>query len=60
MERSLRSVANVTREDVRQVLALTTKVPIRTEVDRYPMADANRALVDLRDGPVHGSAVLTA
>jgi alcohol dehydrogenase, propanol-preferring len=58
-ERSLRSVANVTRDDVRALLELAPLVPIKTEVDRYPLVDANRALLDLREGRVSGSAVLT-
>ena len=57
-ERSIRSVANVTRDDVRGLLDLASKVPVRTRVDTYALDDANRALLDLRDGRVRGAAVL--
>jgi propanol-preferring alcohol dehydrogenase len=59
-ERSIRSVANVTRDDVRGLLELATQIPLRTEVSGYSLADANRALLDLRDGRLHGTAVLTS
>ncbi|HEV8296214.1 MAG TPA: zinc-dependent alcohol dehydrogenase family protein [Acidimicrobiales bacterium] len=57
-ERSLRSVANVTRDDVRALLELAPAVPIVTERVTYRLGDANRALRDLRDGHVAGAAVL--
>jgi propanol-preferring alcohol dehydrogenase len=57
-ERSLRSVANVTRDDVRSFLEIAPKVPVVTEYDTYPLDKANRALVDARDGKVRGAAVL--
>jgi propanol-preferring alcohol dehydrogenase len=57
-ERVVRSVANLTRQDAREFLALAPKVPIRTHVQRYDLADANRALADLRAGRVTGAAVL--
>jgi propanol-preferring alcohol dehydrogenase len=57
-ERSIRSVANFTREDARQFLALAAEIPIRTTVDRYPLHEANRALQDLEAGRVGGAAVL--
>jgi len=57
-ERSLRSVANLTRRDGEEFLALAARVPIETEVSRYPLADANRALDDLRHGRFNGAAVL--
>ncbi|WP_394827099.1 zinc-binding alcohol dehydrogenase family protein [Pendulispora albinea] len=58
-ERSVRSVANFTRDDARQFLALAAEIPIRTAVDVYPLAEANRALFDLARGNVRGAAVLT-
>jgi propanol-preferring alcohol dehydrogenase len=58
LERSLRSVANVTRDDVRELLRLAPVIPITTEFDLYPLDECNRALADLRDGNVHGAAVL--
>jgi propanol-preferring alcohol dehydrogenase len=57
-EREIVSVANLTRRDGEEFLALAPKVPVRTTVERYPLADANRALVNLRAGRVHGAAVL--
>jgi propanol-preferring alcohol dehydrogenase len=58
-ERVIRSVANLTRRDGEEFLALAPKVPVRTEVQTYPLARANEALQDLREGHVHGAAVLT-
>ena len=57
-ERTLRSVANLTRRDGREMLALAPTVPIRTRVSSYPLADAGRALEDLRAGRLTGAAVL--
>jgi len=57
-ERVIRSVANLTRRDAQEFLALAPKVPIKTRVQPYPLADANRALADLRHGRVSGAAVL--
>jgi alcohol dehydrogenase, propanol-preferring len=57
-ERILRSVANLTRRDGEEFMALVPKVPVRTEVTAYPLADANRALDDVRGGKVRGAAVL--
>lgn len=58
-ERTLRSVANLTRQDVREFLDLATEIPIRTEVTPYPLERANEALQALKRGDVHGAAVLT-
>jgi propanol-preferring alcohol dehydrogenase len=58
-ERSIRSVANLTREDGHQFLALAEEVGVKTTVTTYPLADAERALSDLREGAFEGSAVLT-
>jgi propanol-preferring alcohol dehydrogenase len=57
-ERSIRSVANLTRRDAREFLALAATVPLRTRVQAYPLAEANRALSDLRSGRLSGAAVL--
>jgi propanol-preferring alcohol dehydrogenase len=57
-EKHLRSVANVTRRDVAELLALAPVVPIVTHTDRYPLSRANEALRDLSDGRVRGAAVL--
>jgi alcohol dehydrogenase, propanol-preferring len=57
-ERQILSVANLTREDAREFLALAPKAGIKTEVTCYPLTDANRALSDLREGRLQGAAVL--
>jgi propanol-preferring alcohol dehydrogenase len=57
-ERTLRSVANLTRQDAIEFLAFAGRVRIKTRVTEYPLADANRALDDLRAGSLQGAAVL--
>jgi propanol-preferring alcohol dehydrogenase len=59
LERNLVSVANYTRDDARDFLALAARIPVRTAVDAFPLADANVALARLRRGEVRGAAVLT-
>ena len=57
-ERSVRSVANLTRQDGLDFLALVPEVPVRTEVVPYPLEEANQALEALRGGHLRGAAVL--
>jgi propanol-preferring alcohol dehydrogenase len=57
-ERVVRSVANMTRADGDEFLALAPKVPVRTEVEVFPLAQANEALDRLRRGQLRGAAVL--
>jgi alcohol dehydrogenase, propanol-preferring len=57
-ERELRSVANLTRRDGEEFLALAPHVPVRTEIETYALEDANDALDRLRRGDVRGAAVL--
>ncbi len=57
-ERTLRSVANLTRRDAEEFLALAPKVPVRTATRAYPLEAANQALDDLRAGRIEGAAVL--
>ncbi len=57
-ERSVRSVANLTRRDGEEFLALAPQVPVRTVVEELPLAQANEALERLRSGRVRGSLVL--
>ena len=57
-ERSVRSVANLTRRDAREFLATAPTVPVQTHVRRYELEAANQALADLRQGRVEGAAVL--
>jgi len=58
-ERSIRSVANLTRRDGLDFLELAPRVPVRSEVIRFPLAQANAALEQLRRGEFQGAAVLT-
>jgi propanol-preferring alcohol dehydrogenase len=58
-ERSVRSVANLTRRDGEEFLTLAPRVPVRTEVQAFPLSAANEALNALRQGKVRGAAVLT-
>jgi len=57
-ERMIRSVANLTRADAREFLALAAGLPIRTTTTPYPLRDANAALDDLRAGRLSGAAVI--
>jgi alcohol dehydrogenase, propanol-preferring len=57
-ERQVRSVANLTRADGEEFLALAPGVPVRTQVETFPLAEANEALDRLRAGRIHGAAVL--
>ncbi|HEY0822971.1 MAG TPA: zinc-dependent alcohol dehydrogenase family protein [Ramlibacter sp.] len=57
-EREVRSVANLTRADGEDFFALLERVPVRTHVRRYALADANAAVDDLRAGRIEGAAVL--
>jgi len=57
-ERGIRSVANLTRRDGEEFLALAPRIPVRTVVETHPLGDANIALDRLRSGQVHGAAVL--
>ena len=57
-ERVVRSVANLTRQDATEFLALAARMRIKTHVVEYSLADANKALDDVRGGRVQGAAVL--
>jgi len=57
-ERTLRSVANMTRRDAEELLQLAAEIPIHTDVEVYPLAEANRVLQRLKDRQVRGAAVL--
>jgi propanol-preferring alcohol dehydrogenase len=57
-ERHILSVANLTREDAQEFLAIVPQAGVRTEIVRYPLEQANEALADLRDGRLQGAAVL--
>jgi propanol-preferring alcohol dehydrogenase len=57
-ERSVRSVANLTREDGREFMALAPTIPVKTEVEPFPLEQANDALDRLRAGDIRGAAAL--
>lgn len=57
-ERQILSVANLTREDAREFLALAPMVPVKTTTTVYPLSAANEAIADLRSGVFQGAAVL--
>jgi propanol-preferring alcohol dehydrogenase len=57
-ERTIRSVANLTRRDGEEFLALAPEVPVRTRVRGYALEDAGEALADLRAGRLSGAAVV--
>ena len=57
-ERSICSVANLTRRDAEEFLAVAPQVPVRTEIETFSLAEANEALTRLRAGSIRGAAVL--
>jgi propanol-preferring alcohol dehydrogenase len=59
-EKQIQSVANVTRRDVGEFLALAAAIPIRPEVQTYPLTAANQALAELKAGHNRGAKVLVA
>ena len=58
-EKVIRSAANSTRQDVRELLTLAAEVSVRTHVQPYPLESANDALIDLKQGRINGAAALT-
>ena len=58
LEKEIKSVANVTAEDIRQCLDIASRIPLKPTVQTYPFADANRAICDLKAGRVKGAKVL--
>lgn len=58
MEREIKTVANITHYDIAEFLPLAAQIPIVTQVETYPLVEANRALVDLKRKPVRGAKVL--
>jgi len=57
-EKQIQSVANVTRRDVREFLELAAQIPIRPEIVEYPLEEANRALLELKERKIRGAKVL--
>jgi propanol-preferring alcohol dehydrogenase len=58
MEKEIKSVANVTHQDIAEFLPLAAEIPLRPRVQTYPLRQANRALRELKHGPVQGAKVL--
>jgi propanol-preferring alcohol dehydrogenase len=58
MEKEIKSVANVARSDVAEFLEMAAAIPIKPEVQEYPLEDANRALVELKRSKIRGAKVL--
>jgi propanol-preferring alcohol dehydrogenase len=58
MEKEIKSVANVSRRDVREFLQLAAEIPIKPEVQEYPLEEANTALVELKERKIRGAKVL--
>jgi len=58
MEKEIKSVANVTHKDIAEFLPIAAEIPLQPTVETYPLADANRAIIELRRGPVRGAKVL--
>jgi len=59
LEREIKTVANVTHRDIAEFLPLAAAIPVKPEVQTYPLEDANRALVELKRGKIRGAKVLT-
>ncbi len=57
-EKEIKSVANVSRGDIREFLEMAAGIPLRPAVEEYPLAEANRALAELRKGAIRGAKVL--
>jgi propanol-preferring alcohol dehydrogenase len=58
LEKEIKSVANVTRQDVSEFLALAAQIPLRAEVEEYALEDANHALVEMKERKIRGAKVL--
>lgn len=58
MEKEIKSVANVSRKDVIEFLELAARIPIKPEIEEYALEDANKALIELKEGKIKGAKVL--
>jgi alcohol dehydrogenase, propanol-preferring len=58
LEKEIKSVANVTRRDIAEFLALAAEIPLRPDVEEFPLAEANQALAELKAGRIRGAKVL--
>jgi propanol-preferring alcohol dehydrogenase len=57
-EKEIKTVANVTRQDIEEFLRLAAQIPLLPEVEEYPLEEANRALTELKEGKIRGAKVL--
>jgi propanol-preferring alcohol dehydrogenase len=58
LEKEVKTIANITRRDIADFLPIAARVPLEPRVEIYPLAQANRALLELKQGKVHGAKVL--
>jgi propanol-preferring alcohol dehydrogenase len=58
LEKEIKSVANVARRDVREFLELAAEIPIKPDIQEFPLEDANRALIELKERKIRGAKVL--
>ncbi len=58
MEKEIKSVANVSRKDVIEFLELAARIPIKPEIEEYALEDANKAIIELKEGKIKGAKVL--
>ena len=57
-EKEIKSVANITREDLREFLPLAAEIPIVPEIEEFELSEANKALLLLKEGKIQGAGVL--
>jgi propanol-preferring alcohol dehydrogenase len=58
MEKEIKSVANITRSDVKNFLTLAAEIPLRPEIQNYPLEEANTAILELKERKIRGAKVL--
>jgi propanol-preferring alcohol dehydrogenase len=58
LEKEIKSVANVSRQDISEFLRLAAEIPIKPEVQEFALEDANKALIELKSRKIHGAKVL--
>jgi propanol-preferring alcohol dehydrogenase len=58
MEKEIKSAANVARSDVAEFLKLAAEIPIKPEIEEYPLEEANRALMEIKERKIRGAKVL--
>jgi propanol-preferring alcohol dehydrogenase len=58
LEKEIKSVANVTSQDIAEFLALAAEIPIKPEYQEYSLEEANKALLELKQGKIRGAKVL--